>query len=212
MRVLVVGCDGSAGRRYMMILKGMGVPHVGYDICQEPKINSTDCDRAIICTPTKTHADVLEDILLNHPGIRHVLCEKPLAHTVEDAITMAKAADIAGVRLHTVCNWRFFMPKLLEHASHHIYYRSPSFGNEDAWMNCCQPVHYAKDYKPDLALSDLWDLIIDDTPIQYQHVCESYRKMIRDWLDGGTYCMGGIESISMVMEAQSWGEQTGLQS
>lgn len=42
------------------------------------------CDIAVVCTPPESHADYI-DGLVDGDKIRAILCEKPLAHTVEDA-------------------------------------------------------------------------------------------------------------------------------
>jgi myo-inositol 2-dehydrogenase / D-chiro-inositol 1-dehydrogenase len=49
-----------------------------------------------VCTPTHQHAEIA--IRAAEAG-RHVICEKPLARTVEDADAVVAACDRAGVRL-----------------------------------------------------------------------------------------------------------------
>ena len=52
-----------------------------------------DIDLIDICTPGDTHAEIA--IAALEAG-KHVLCEKPLANTVEEAVRMAKAAETAA--------------------------------------------------------------------------------------------------------------------
>ncbi len=64
-----------------------------------------DADAVDICLPTDTHRDVA---LRAFAARRHVVCEKPLALTVEDGIEMAAAARAAGRLLlvaHVVRFW-----------------------------------------------------------------------------------------------------------
>ncbi|MGA4838465.1 Gfo/Idh/MocA family protein [Streptomyces sp. G45] len=63
------------------------------------------CRAVDICTPTPTHKDLA---LAAIAAGRHVVCEKPLALTVADAVAMATAADAAGVRLHPAHVVRYF--------------------------------------------------------------------------------------------------------
>ncbi|MCO5973673.1 Gfo/Idh/MocA family protein [Actinoallomurus soli] len=61
-------------------------------------IRRDDVDIIDICTPGDTHAEIAIAAL---DAGKHVLCEKPLANTVEEAVAMAEAAERAranGVR------------------------------------------------------------------------------------------------------------------
>jgi predicted dehydrogenase len=64
----------------------------------EALVARDDIDLVDVCTPGNTHAEIA--IAALEAG-KHVLCEKPLANTVEEAEAMAVAADLAaehGVR------------------------------------------------------------------------------------------------------------------
>lgn len=54
-----------------------------------------DVDLVDICTPGDSHAEIAVAALA---AGKHVLCEKPLANTVEEAETMARAAEAASAR------------------------------------------------------------------------------------------------------------------
>jgi predicted dehydrogenase len=69
-------------------------------------IERDDVDLVDVCTPGSSHAEI--SIAALKAG-KHVLCEKPLANTVEEARAMAAAADraaAAGVRAMTGFNFR----------------------------------------------------------------------------------------------------------
>lgn len=55
-----------------------------------------------VCTPPSSHAAVVREALSR--GL-HVLCEKPLVGSPEDAATLARLAGTSGRVLHTVHNW-----------------------------------------------------------------------------------------------------------
>jgi predicted dehydrogenase len=61
-------------------------------------------DAVIIATPNRFHRDLA---VAAAEGGRHVLCEKPLAMTVEEAEEMVTAAERAGVRHMTAFTYRF---------------------------------------------------------------------------------------------------------
>ena len=70
-------------------------------------------DAAIVCTATNEHRPVVEQ--LAGAGI-HVLCEKPLATTLEDAHAIVRVCDLADVLLMTAFPMRF-SPPLIEGAA-----------------------------------------------------------------------------------------------
>lgn len=70
----------------------------------EEMIASGEVDIVSICTPPAFHKDLA--IAALHAGLT-VLCEKPLAHTLEDAEAIAKAAQSATGTLHVGFCHRF---------------------------------------------------------------------------------------------------------
>lgn len=63
------------------------------------------CQVVDICTPTFTHKDL---ILAAARAGRHIVCEKPLARTVQEAEEAVAAAETAGVKLFPAHVVRFF--------------------------------------------------------------------------------------------------------
>ncbi|MCX8108444.1 MAG: Gfo/Idh/MocA family oxidoreductase, partial [Verrucomicrobiae bacterium] len=63
-----------------------------------------DVDAVIIATPNSTHAPIARAAIAHG---KHVLCEKPLALTGEEALSLAMAAENAGVRHMTAFTYRF---------------------------------------------------------------------------------------------------------
>jgi predicted dehydrogenase len=68
-------------------------------------IERDDIDLIDICTPGNTHAEIA--IAALEAG-KHVLCEKPLANSVEEAELMAAAADAAAARgVYSMCGFSY---------------------------------------------------------------------------------------------------------
>lgn len=67
-------------------------------------VTRDDVDAVIIATPNFTHPAIALEAIAHG---KHVLCEKPLALSQEDAWRMAQAADAAGVRHMTAFTYRF---------------------------------------------------------------------------------------------------------
>jgi predicted dehydrogenase len=64
----------------------------------EDLVASPEVEAVVVCSPTARHR---VDVELAARHGRHVLCEKPLATTVEDGEAMLVATAAAGVQLHT---------------------------------------------------------------------------------------------------------------
>ncbi|UKA54685.1 Gfo/Idh/MocA family oxidoreductase [Arthrobacter sp. FW305-BF8] len=68
-------------------------------------IERDDIDLIDICTPGNTHAEIA--IAALEAG-KHVLCEKPLANSVEEAELMTEAADSAAARgVYSMCGFSY---------------------------------------------------------------------------------------------------------
>lgn len=68
-------------------------------------VGRSDVDLVIISTPPSSHAQMAITAMENG---KHVLVEKPIAHTLSDAETMCDVADRRGVLLKTGFNHRYF--------------------------------------------------------------------------------------------------------
>jgi predicted dehydrogenase len=79
-------------------------------------LNDPDIDAVSICTPHNLHCRMA---LSAAEAGKHILCEKPIATTVDDATKMIAAAEANGVKLYVAENWRYtpsahFLRKIIE--------------------------------------------------------------------------------------------------
>lgn len=119
-RVGVVG-PGFAGSHHIAAWRRLGVPVEVYGADPESAELAAGrlgvrrhgslaellaaVDLVDVCVPTDRHAEV---VLAAAGAGRHVICEKPLARTREQALEMVSACDAAGVQLHPGHVIRFF--------------------------------------------------------------------------------------------------------
>jgi predicted dehydrogenase len=123
LRFAVVGC-GAFGARRVNALGKIGAPltciadtneelvknlagEVGCDYHTDYReaVKRKDVDCVIVPTPNKFHAPISIEALSNK---KHVICEKPLARTPQEARDMVDAAKENGVFLKTGSNLRYF--------------------------------------------------------------------------------------------------------
>ncbi len=95
--------DAGRARAYAREFGGVGAYGDYGEALRDPRGRG-----AIVCTPHERHVD---DVLAALAAGRHVLVEKPLARTLEEADRMLEAAARAGRVLMTAENFRF-MPAL----------------------------------------------------------------------------------------------------
>jgi predicted dehydrogenase len=72
--------------------------------CYQDMLEQTECDAAIVATPPATHPDICCRLL--EQGV-HVLCEKPLAISPEEARTMLAAAEQSTATLRMASKFRY---------------------------------------------------------------------------------------------------------
>jgi predicted dehydrogenase len=67
-------------------------------------VGHEDVDAVVVCSPTAQHRELVE--LAAERGL-HVVCEKPIATTLDDARAMVAACERSGVQLHMAFVTRF---------------------------------------------------------------------------------------------------------
>lgn len=73
----------------------------------EAMLEKVKPDVAVVMTPYPTHCAIVEQVAAHRI---HVLCQKPMAKTIEEVDRMIKACDQAGVMLGINENYRYLTP------------------------------------------------------------------------------------------------------
>ena len=96
---IVYFCDIIAERAEKAVTQyGVGKAVVDY----KELLTDSSVEAVSICTPNNVHAQITNDFLA---AGKHVLCEKPVARTYEEALTMQEAQRQSGKTLNIgVCN------------------------------------------------------------------------------------------------------------
>jgi len=97
----LIGIADADINKAKAVSRKLGVQYYSVDELLKKK----DIDVAIVCLPNKYHTPVTISAL---KAGKHVLCEKPLARTAEEAYQMVKTAEETGKLLKTGSNHRYF--------------------------------------------------------------------------------------------------------
>jgi UDP-N-acetylglucosamine 3-dehydrogenase len=126
-RLAMVGCGAIARRAHLPALKEAGADVVAFASRSlasaeaaaaewgsgavtddwRTTVGRDDIDGVVVCTPNRLHAEMA--VAAAEAG-KHVLVEKPMACTVDEADRMIEAATAAGVLLMPAHNLRFVPP------------------------------------------------------------------------------------------------------
>lgn len=176
MKILVIGSNGNMGRRYMVILKYLGVESVGIDLGMNFEIAMQSFDRAIIATDTPAHQVWVESMI--HRGIPF-LCEKPISKDL-GFLDWLKHKSAEG---RMVSNWAFVKPgQILSPGKHEIEYDCYNTGKDGLAFDCIQLIHLAKGFPKLQTDCPTFKASIDGELITLDAIADSYVTMIKTWL------------------------------
>ncbi len=84
-----------------------GLPNEAVVTSVEEALDAIEFDAAVVVTPPASHREIAEALM--RAG-KHVLMEKPLATTLDDARAMAETAKETGTILMVAQNYRYYAP------------------------------------------------------------------------------------------------------
>jgi predicted dehydrogenase len=97
---VVVDVDESLARK---VAEEFDVPE--FSTQYHPVLERNDIDLIDVCTPTDTHVGIIMDAAA---AGKHILVEKPLTVSIDDALKVYHAVKKHNVKLNVVQNWRYF--------------------------------------------------------------------------------------------------------
>lgn len=197
MRVLVIGSDGSMGKRYQAILK-----HLNHEVvCADKEHSSLDlvkraikCDRVIVATPTETHREILEAVLL---AGKPTLCEKPISKSMLDVQEIVIFAKNYNPMLALVMQYKYLVRgkqvdihsdafyKYLRDTEPNLYssYNYFRHGNDGLKWDCFQIIALAEGPVALAEDSPVWECVINGISLSLADMDNAYVQMVREWVE-----------------------------
>lgn len=175
MSVLIIGANGSMGRRYQAILGYHGHDYLCADI--ETPLEKIDemaqkSSGIIIATPTQTHFKFLSAI---HQFKKPVLCEKPVTKDLselEHLIGLYKGQPLQMVMQykHLDCG-----------TGGDSFYDYYNHGKDGLYWDTMQIIGLAKGHVKIYEKSPIWRCQLNGKRLELSHMDEAYVQMIKTW-------------------------------
>lgn len=180
MKVLIIGSEGSMGKRYQAILDYIGHEKVLADkkddrieIC----LKAMQSDRIIIATPTETHAQILHWVM---PQGKPILCEKPVCKNLDELVEIISYAKWNKTPLAMVMQYKYLVEPESEGPSSYNYFRH---GNDGLIWDCFQIIALAKGEVTLAEDSPYWQCQINGQRLSIESMDSAYVTMLREWIE-----------------------------
>jgi hypothetical protein len=179
--VLVIGANGSMGRRYQAILRYLGIPSRGVDVetSRADRGGLASMSRGVIlATPTPTHYALwraMREDTPDRPDLP-ILCEKPWSTTLREVEAMA--ADPAPLAM--MAQYVLLDPPRDDGMTIYDYFQS---GADGVGWDCLTLLGCARG--PVLLKQDspTWRCTLNGRPLTLDEVLMAYVDLVARWLD-----------------------------
>ena len=176
-KIAVIGGDGNMGRRYMCILKFLGVDCYSVDLKNDNAIQG-DTDGFIVATPTETHYDILWNL---REYDKPVLCEKPITKYSAELNEILSWNDL---NLRMINQYEYYMKgKYSPYGNtYYNFYHSGLDGKYWDHINIIGLAHSLDNVKIKND-SPLWECWINGIKLSKELMDEAYVWNLEDWLE-----------------------------
>lgn len=179
--ILLVGGNGSIGRRYQAILQFMRTPYMVHEANDTETFESKlkkGITKAIIATPTNSHVNFCREFANRSIPF---LCEKPLSKNIDEVKWIQ---TICKKSPGYVVNNYAFLNEGLEPPIH-FRYDFYNTGKDGLVWDICQLIYLARKYEAELCVrtnSYWWDMEWGTIQVPYAWIEQSYMRMLRAFL------------------------------
>lgn len=177
--ILIIGANGSMGKRYQAILRSLEIPFDVSDI-ETTHVNLLEkinlCSGVIIATPTNSHLHFIS--LLFGKG-KPVLCEKPLSMNSTELKHIKRFCQ-DGLNLTMMMQYKYFITSEVNGPSSYDYFRH---GNDGLSWDCIQIIGLARSSVSLKEESPIWKCKLNGLDLSLNNMDEAYVWAVQKWLD-----------------------------
>ncbi len=180
--VVIVGSEGSMGKRYQAILKHLEIPFSGVDINHSEHYISEKCfaaEKIILCTPTENHFAYLKKLI---PLGKPILCEKPISKSLKEMEKIFSAVESYKTPFSMTFQYTELVPARQDpDDSVYDYFRS---GKDGVIWDCLQIIALAKGSFDVRSRSPVWTCRINGLKLNLSDMDWAYLNFVRKWTSG----------------------------
>lgn len=171
--IMIIGANGSMGRRYQALLNYLGRFHIDVDIENISIIEELGdkCKGFIIATPTWTHFRFFKRI---SEFKKPILCEKPLSTDMDEVCEMLKT-PLRMMLQYLVLNP---IPGVMDGHSHYNYFNT---GKDGLKWDATQIIGLARHGCTIQNNSPFWDCRLNGKELDLSWMDRAYLKYLEMW-------------------------------
>jgi len=174
---LIIGSEGSMGRRYQAILKWLGAPFQCYDTKIEPDYRahpSYGFSNFIIASPTSSHLHWIERL---DQYAKPILCEKPLSRSLDEVERILACTSPISMMMQ----YKYLCADAPGGGSSYNYFRH---GGDGMVWDCLQIIALAEGNIVLNENSPAWNCFINGKEIDLRKMDWAYIDAVKDFLSG----------------------------
>lgn len=179
--ILLMGSEGSMGKRYQAILDHLDKPYLKMDVATNKCVLEDDwqkIDGVILATPTETHPRLIKD--LARPN-RPVLCEKPICKSLSDLEETLYWTRENGSKLTMMMQYQVFDKP---YYNGHTFYNYYNTGKDGLNWDCIQIIGLARTTVSIKNDSPIWECQLNGKTIDRSAMDWAYVHFVKEWLQG----------------------------
>ena len=182
--ILLIGSEGSQGKRYQSILKYLGKQFICKDWRLPSRIDEKTIEKnvtgIIIATPTITHMNLLEKyLLLKKP----IFVEKPISKNITEVRELERLIKATKGDVRMAFQYKYVVTNIKSQGySEYDYFRH---GNDGLVWDCLQIIGLARGMIGLKEQSPIWKCTINGEKLRAGELMDAaYVMDIASWLNG----------------------------
>lgn len=192
MSILIIGSEGSMGKRYQSILGYLKVDRACVDKEAEPvlvKQMARYADGIIIASPTDTHLDYIRMLA---PFKKPILCEKPVHKNVPALKDVLKELRSEQCPFRMMYQYKVLASPLRIGASFYNYFKH---GQDGLIWDCMQIIGLARGKVELYEDSPVWSCKLNGQRLNSAHMDAAYIHYLKNWLNDPDQDHGEILAV-----------------
>lgn len=180
MKVMIVGADGSMGKRYQAIFNHLEISTICVDKHTSTKDLFDGAEKAqavVLATPTDLHAHCL-DVFSQYQV--PILCEKPLAKSIEE-LNFIRDVIVRERKVNLTMTMQYEM-LVQPGARGNSWYDYFRHGNDGLGWDCLQIIGLAKSKFLLEEKSPIWKCGLNGQPLSLSDMDLAYVRFIQRWI------------------------------